>query len=250
MKWFGLANPNPSPNPNPNPNQVDDLMKWRWALRGNFWFDRIKAAEMPLCVEDELMRRGAHTRHMSAMRRAAGSIAQDAHRERGEHLPISPYISLYLLISPYISIHLPTSPYISLYLSISPYISLFKARGSNSRARRTYPGAGRSRPAPTWRRWRGWWPLNGARHDHRRWGEEHGTPRARPAHGARDRPDGSLAHPGPRTPRSGARVGESTPSPEPRLPPSASPRSRTPEAELARASPPRRGLPRLAGFGV
>jgi hypothetical protein len=120
MKWFGLANPSPSPNPNPNPNQVDDLMKWRWALRGNFWFDRIKAAEMPLCVEDELMRRGAHTRHMSAMRRAAGSIAQDAHRERGEHLPISPYISLYLPTSPYISIHLHTSPYFSLYLPIPP----------------------------------------------------------------------------------------------------------------------------------
>ena len=64
--------------------KVDDLMKWRWALRGNFWFHQIKAAEMPLCMDDELLRRGAHTRHMSAMRRAASSIAQDAHRER-EH---------------------------------------------------------------------------------------------------------------------------------------------------------------------
>ena len=39
----------------------------RWALRGNFWFHQIKAAEMPLCMDDELLRRGAHTRHMSAI---------------------------------------------------------------------------------------------------------------------------------------------------------------------------------------
>ena len=47
--------------------KVDDLMKWRWALRGNFWFHQIKAAEMPLCMDDELLRRGAHTRHVPAI---------------------------------------------------------------------------------------------------------------------------------------------------------------------------------------
>ena len=40
------------------------------------------------------------------------------------------------------------------------------ARRSSSRARRTsHYLARRSRQAPTWRRWRGRWPSNGARHD-------------------------------------------------------------------------------------
>jgi hypothetical protein len=46
--------------------KVDDLMKWRWALRGNFWFDAIRATERHCAVEDELLRRSAHAAHMCA----------------------------------------------------------------------------------------------------------------------------------------------------------------------------------------
>jgi hypothetical protein len=35
----------------PTTYKVDDLMKWRWALRGNFWFDAIKATERRCAVE-------------------------------------------------------------------------------------------------------------------------------------------------------------------------------------------------------
>lgn len=75
--------PIPKPNPTPNPTLT------RWALRGNFWFDKIKATETPMCVDDELMRRSAHTAHMLAMRRAAGRIALDARRQKEQRQSVT-----------------------------------------------------------------------------------------------------------------------------------------------------------------
>ena len=64
-------------------------MKWRWALRGNFWFDAIRATERHCAVEDELLRRSAHAAHMCAT----------------YYLPLTTYYLLlttcYLLLTPY-----------------------------------------------------------------------------------------------------------------------------------------------------
>ena len=62
--------------------KVDDLMAWRWALRGNYWFDQIKATETPLRIDDELTRRKQPAANMSSMRRTIGSIGLAAHHEK------------------------------------------------------------------------------------------------------------------------------------------------------------------------